>query len=290
MELLLQRHIPQYATGIIINACGDVQCSPNKTQVNNALTIFGLSRSKSDHITQPRRNEPPINSRARQRLRHLLRLIVKPGGPENSLIDNWVPTNYLVDYVANLMDNDQDVTAQTYKGLLKAARRWHQAEQQELAAAKVQEQIDRQDGWFPCWNSLLDTITMPDPCDPAMPDITIVPLTSTPDLLAEGKHMRHCVATFTSQCTRGSSRIFSIRQDNTTIATTELVLRSGRWQPAQTRAWKNQEPPDAAHHAAQALAQAYQERWKEAGKPRHHNWVQHPQTGETKRRLNAHTT
>ena len=53
MELLMQRHIPQYAAGIIINACGDVQCSPNQKQTNNALTIFGLCRSKSNCITRP---------------------------------------------------------------------------------------------------------------------------------------------------------------------------------------------------------------------------------------------
>ena len=287
MELLMQRHIPQYAAGIIINACGDVQCSPNQKQTNNALTIFGLCRSKSDHITRPVRNEPAINTSARQRLRHVIRLIVKPGGPEGSLIEDWPTTNYLADYMVNLLDNNMDITAQTYSGLLKAACRWHQADQQDRAARRVQEQIDRQEGWFTSWNSLLDTVTMPDPFNSDGPPITAVPLTTTPALLEEGSHMRHCVGIYTTQCSRGISRIFSIRQGKATLATVELTLRSARWQPAQTRAWKNSKPPEAAHRATKALAQAYQDRWKEAEKPRHLNWLQHPQTSETKYHLKA---
>ena len=287
MEILMQSHTPQYAAGIVINACGDIQCSPNKLQIDNALMLFGLCRSKSNCITRPVRNEPAINTSARQRLRHVLRLIMKPGGPAESFIRDWLTTNYTADYVVNLIDNDMDITAQTYMGLLKAARRWHQADMQTAAARKVQEQIDRQEGWFASWNSLLDTVAMEDPATPDGPSINAVALTTTPALLKEGSHMKHCVGMYTTQCSRGSSRIFSIRQGKDTLATVELVLRSGRWQPAQTRAWKNHQPPPVAHQAAQALAHAYQARWKETEAPRHHNWLQHPQTSDIKRHLKA---
>ena len=155
--------------------------------------------------------------------------------------------------MVNLIDNNMDITAQTYPGLLKAARRWHQADLQAAAARRVQEQIDQQEGWFASWNSLLDTVTIPDPSNSDVPPTTAVALTNTPALLEEGDHMRHCVGMYTTQCTRGRSRIFSIRQGTDTLATTELVMRSGRWQPAQTRALKNGQPTPAAHRAPQVL-------------------------------------
>ena len=192
----------------------------------------------------------------------------------------------MADYAAHLIDNDEDITAHTYSGLLKAARRWHQTEQLERVAIQIQEQIDRQEGWVQCWNSLVDSMSIPHPDEPDQPDITIVPLYSTPELLREGRHMNHCVGTYTHRCSNGASRVFSIRQGDTTIATTELSLRGGRWQVAQTRAWHNHDAPEIAHHAAKAVSRAYQAKWKESAdaKNRHRSWLQHPETGSIKQK------
>ena len=292
MELLLQKHVPQYATALIINACGDVQCLPNKQQAANAVTIFCICRRKADLIRPPQLHELPEATRARERLRHIIRLIMKPGGPDTDLTTDFATLSYVMDYTANLIDTDQDITAQSYNGLMKAARRWHQTEQQAIAAALVQEQIDRQAGWFPCWNSLVDTTTIPNPQDPEQPDITVVPLTTTHALLEEGRHMKHCVAVYTNSCTDGQARIFSIRQGTATLATTELALKAGKWHVAQTRAWRNGEASERAHHAVKILVRAYRQRWAETHNTpkRHHAWLQHPETGETKAFLSPKKT
>ena len=86
MEQLMQRHIPQYAAAIIINACGDVQVSPTPRQAGNAVVMLSLCRSKSRTIAQPRRNEAPTAARGRERLRHIIRLVVKPSGPQEDLM------------------------------------------------------------------------------------------------------------------------------------------------------------------------------------------------------------
>ena len=74
----------------------------------------------------------------------------------------------------------------------------------------------------------MGTMSILDPDGPGLPEISIVPLCSTPELPKEGRHMRHCVGTYTYKCSNGASRIFSIRQGDATIATTELSLRGGR--------------------------------------------------------------
>ena len=284
MELLMQRHVPQYAVGIIINACGDIQCSPTTTQVSNALWLFSTCKRRSDYIGPTRREENPIATRARERLRHLMRLIFKATGTEQPVEADWQTISYLADYAVYIIDNDRDITAQTFGGFQKAAQRWHQAEQLEIAAAEIQAEIDRQEGWFHSWNSLVEATTVPDPTDPTMPVISVVPLTNTHALLQEGREMRHCVGTYSNQCLDGRSRIFSIRQDGHTLATTQLSLTMGQWKVSQTKAVKNGSPPQNAQLTARFLSQKYQEIWKGLGDAphKHRCWLQHPITGKTK--------
>ena len=117
MEMLMQRYIPQYAAAIIINACGDLQVSPTLLQAGNAVTILSLCRSKSHLITPPRQNEDPVTTRARDRLRHLIRLILRPDGPQEDITKDWRAFAHVTDYAANLIDNDLDITARTFNGL-----------------------------------------------------------------------------------------------------------------------------------------------------------------------------
>ncbi len=284
MEVLMDRYLPQYAAAIIINACGDLHVSPTPLQAGNAITILCLCKSKSRLITPPCRNEDPMTTRTRVRLRHLIRLILRPDGPQEDITTHWRDFAHITDYAANLMDNDLDITARTFNGLAKAAHRWHQDEQQAIAAARVQQEIDHREGWFHSWNSLIDTTSFPDTAEEGRPPITAVPLTNTPDLLDEGRRMRHCVATYSNRCSAGRSRIFSIRQDDNILATTELSLRGNTWQIAQVRSYKNGEPSPAARQIAKTLLKTYQNLWKQAGReqPRHRSWLQHPNSNETK--------
>ena len=284
--VLLTKYFPQYAVGIIINACGDVDVQLDAQRAKDATMVLSSCKRKSAVIGPPRRNEEPIAVRARERLRHIIRLIVKERGPDQSIQQDWTTVSHISDYAVSLIDADQNITSQTYNGLLKASQTWHQAERQNRLALQIQEEIDKQEGWFKCWNSLVDTLQIP---DPHIPNVRAVPLTNTLDLLAEGKQMDHCVGAYSNSCTSGQSRIFSIRQDEAILATTELVLRNSRWQPIQTKAKHNHPPSDTAVHAAKTVAQAYQEHWKEQSgqEHRHTTWLQHPVTGETKQHLPA---
>lgn len=50
----------------------------------------------------------------------------------------------------------------------------------------------------------------------------VIPLTTSTALYQEGISQHHCVYAYTGQCVRGESRIFSIRQEDMTVATVEL--------------------------------------------------------------------
>ena len=283
IQILMQNYTPQYISGII-NACGDISLNPDAEHIQAALDLLLNCRRKSDNIGPSRRNEPPLAPRARQTLRHVARLALRGDTPARNEPHYWTTVIAQIDYICHRIDTDQEVTASSYRGLARAAHQWHQAAEQERLAQELQSTIDAKDGWYDCWNSLVEDLDMPDPCDPSAPPITAVALTSTPDLAREGMQMHHCVGTYSGACVNGSSRIFSLRQAGLILATTEPNLRSGRWHPAQTRASKNHAASESAGQAARLLAQEYRRRWtaQQADGPRHTTWTTNQNTGATK--------
>ena len=284
VQFLVKKNVPQYISAIIINAYGDLSINPDLEHAQAAMTLLACCRRKSDNIGPPKKDEPPLALRARQILRHIARLALRGNPPARNEPHYWITVGAQIDYICHRIDTDQDITATSYQGLARAAHQWHQAAAQERLAQELQRAIDAKEGWYDCWNSLVEGLDIPDPCDPRSPPITAVALTSAPDLAREGMQMHHCVGTYSGTCVNGSSRIFSLRQAGLILATTELNLRSGRWQPTQTRASKNHAPSESADQAARLLAQEYQRRWtaQQADGPRHTTWTTKQNTGATR--------
>ena len=95
--------------------------------------------------------------------------------------------------------------------------------------------------------------------------------------------MQHCVGTYDNTCIRGSSRIFSLRSETHTLATTQLTLTSGHWTAVQTRGPHNHPATKAIRQLAKDLAALYQEAWVSQGRTnRHHSFKIHPESGESK--------
>lgn len=96
----------------------------------------------------------------------------------------------------------------------------------------------------------------------------------TPTALSdEGKAMRHCVGGYSSQCSDGSSRIFSLKKNGIRALTAQFDLSSGRclggelpmvkgsWRLKQNKGPCNAEPTHEGAAATAALAQALQNGW-----------------------------
>lgn len=71
-------------------------------------------------------------------------------------------------------------------------------------------------------------------------DFRIVPLTTSQQLRAEGREMKHCVALYADLCHRGLARIFSIRDlCGHHVATASLIWREEYWHLEQVKGFMN---------------------------------------------------
>ncbi|WP_333689275.1 PcfJ domain-containing protein [Methylococcus capsulatus] len=70
----------------------------------------------------------------------------------------------------------------------------------------------------------------------------IAPLTTSRQLRAEGRAMRHCVGNYDELCHKGRARVFSIRDSlGNRIATASLIWRDDYWHLEQIKGPQNAE-------------------------------------------------
>lgn len=121
--------------------------------------------------------------------------------------------------------------------LEKLSEEWHQHE--DLYGLS-EEQIYE----YPSWNCAVADLQ--EDWLSAVPHgnvYKLVPLITPHQLLEETKSMHHCVAAYLDDCISGKARIFSVRDSisDQSIATVELVNRSGLWEVAQLKGKHNRE-------------------------------------------------
>jgi hypothetical protein len=98
----------------------------------------------------------------------------------------------------------------------------------------------------------------------------IRPLTSAHDLAEEGFRMKHCAATYTSQCRSNNYRLFSIsdKSSGKPIATVGLERCNGRWRADQVKGKLNRIPPDFVCRLGPIIETAYIREEHKAAKQR----------------------
>jgi chromosomal replication initiator protein len=107
------------------------------------------------------------------------------------------------------------------------------------------------------WTELIDYAPLPSHFE--IDGFTFHALQTREALYEEGARMHHCVRLYSDRVARGSSRIYSVRQDGRRIATLELVrtarVRSAapRYVLSQLKGPRNSSPPMAAAAAAAAF-------------------------------------
>lgn len=88
--------------------------------------------------------------------------------------------------------------------------------------------------------------------------VRFVPLTDSLMLAREGMEMRHCVASYASDCARGGTRIFALEDVHTgERATLELRRRAWAWFAGQIKGPCNADVSDTLREAADRLAARY---------------------------------
>ena len=171
------------------------------------------------------------------------------------------------DYVHYLSRRNppQELRSTTWKGLLKAADRWHRDLARARAEQVRQSLIRQRDGRLLAWNSLVG--------EEKSGEQEIRPLTDEWQLLDESRLMEHCVFSYGDRCAQGSSRIFALSRSGVRTATTEIELgENGQWEPVQTRGFRNGTPGSSSLLAAQMAADRYNAAWRN-GRGRHRSWV-----------------
>lgn len=182
--------------------------------------------------------------------------------------------------------------ANTWRGALKAARRWHIAQARNQWDDRWKTILSQNNGHYRQWPTLIAETELPNTEAPYAPveaasnahlqraphhaghpsttepqspkQFTAHPLNSDLLLLNESRQMRHCVITYSRYCIEGNTRIFSIHQNDQPIATVELDCISNTWSPVQTRGVMNQSVPPQIDHAANQIADAYNDAWRRA--------------------------
>lgn len=77
-------------------------------------------------------------------------------------------------------------------------------------------------------------------------DYRIIPLTTSRQLRAEGREMKHCVGQYDELCHIGRVRIFSIQnQSGNRLATASLIWRNDYWHLEQVKGYDNAEVLEA---------------------------------------------
>lgn len=135
----------------------------------------------------------------------------------------------------------------TWAKALAEAEQWHD----ELVKLDGEKRFVAQFGME--WDQEIDYGTLPDRIE--VDGAEVIALRSAAALFSEGRAMRHCVSSYTSNVINGHCRIYSVRKDGKRIATVELSRQAegGRWHSPQIKGPCNAAPPKYAVEAAKTL-------------------------------------
>ena len=238
-----------------------VQRRPQRLESTLQITMGG-GRTEVRRVGGTRTAEPPSSENIVRALGLLCR--AERNGWTSQEPDDGDVQN-VMDYVQNITRREEPIRSTTWEGLIKKSTAWRRRIQREPIMRQWQNLLNRKEGKYLAWNSL----TGPTEMD----GLTATPLTDDRMLYQESLEMLHCVISYGESCARGGSRIFSIRRDGQRLATGEIRLELGEWQPAQVRAVKNHQPHPDAVRMMEHIAREYRTRYRaEGGQQAHRSW------------------
>ena len=163
------------------------------------------------------------------------------------------------DYVLSLQNNPLDRNQQNapWSYFMRQQKIWHEQERQrrdkEWQEKQEQLKIEREKIK---WTSLIGECSIKVDKEYYL----IVPLTNWYELSVEGQEMHHCVASYSQNCIKDKSRIFSIRLKDKKMATTEITgsrEKDGEWHLNQVRGPCNAVVSEDVTKVSEALCVEY---------------------------------
>ena len=232
-------------------------------------------RTYEDHMTN---SHPVLSARASPKLgkmvlteyyRKASEKAVPPSAVQREMLDqfsyvkDWV-THAIIPVSSNGYAPQDTLTAKSWKGCMKAARRWHDLKAQENREKKQQQLLQRNGGTYLAWNNLVE--------QQVKGQVTISALSDEAALIDEAIEMKHCVDTYGPRCAEGKSRVFRVCQGRTHCGTVELGLgENQKWKVYQFQGYKtgrradDEIGSDEIESAVFALEKEYNRLWQEAG-------------------------
>ena len=246
---------------IFLNAAGDTQIAP--TLANTQLALYVGEELLEKNVT----------AISESNAKNVYKLLLTTDLDSDRDYD----PSTIVDYVKDLNDKGKPLTSTTYKGLMKAVRKYNDSLLHKEEEERIDKKLKSRKGYIEKWNPGIDrkVYNINDQ------EIEIVPLTNPIELLNEGKYMKNCIVTYQDDCIRGDHRAFSVRKDGKQIATALLEQRDGEWRAVQTRAKRNQKPSEEVLLATRNLSEEFRERERK-GNIEHQLSLIHHETGDIK--------
>ncbi|MBA4852577.1 PcfJ domain-containing protein [Emticicia sp. BO119] len=147
---------------------------------------------------------------------------------------NYDKIGELIDYVRHELNENKTYTlkGRTLTSLMRQSDLWHEG----LTFTKEQK-MEKFAVWKPLFSELFEVI---EGVGEKANQYKMVELLSNKELMDEGNKMNHCVATYSSYCSKGRTRIVSLRKyqcgfEMERLATIEVNLASGRVVQAKYR-------------------------------------------------------
>ena len=249
IRALCQSSVSRRTRREALNVCGRQQVRPSASQARRIVQLMSDLQGRADWL-ETTESERLINSG-----RAMAIIILK----EPDVLDPESVRD-MTDYAAALARVGRAVESKTAAGLRRRSDRWHQQQAVEAQERAARQAIEMNGPDPEAWESLVQELILPE-------GMRATALNDANQLATETIVMKHCVADYTDQCARGQSRIFTVRQGPTPIATIEIRRSRDRWSPYQSRGYRNAGPTAAVRRAARALAAAYQQAWDERHAP-----------------------
>ena len=175
------------------------------------------------------------------------RKIPSPHSHEDSRQTRQNVTDALT-YAYHTTTLNQEVTATTWGGVIKAVNRWHRKMDRDKTQSEWTSIVKANNGLIRSWEPIIQEFEHA--------DIKAVELTDEAMLLKEALDMNHCVHLYGAKAEEGLVRIFSLLDEADKRATVSVYLSNGTWKVDQTRGSANHPAPQNMQDCALALAAA----------------------------------
>ena len=163
--------------------------------------------------------------------------------------------NNALDYALYLTNQSTLIHSTAWKTIIRNSDRWHYDRRRTNRHPDLIRALERRQQSLEqpqSWTSALPAIRIH--------DYDVIPLTDEDQLIEESLLTGHCVFRYTDACVQGT-RIFSIRTNETIVATAELNLRHDRWKTVQATGPDNGPLTQKIQNVADSIADAYTKAW-----------------------------